>query len=197
MSICLRLSASSGQSLEEINSAYRLSERDQVASIVFGEPALEAVQRVDASGRINLPLIGPIEVRGMTLSEAEARIEAAYVEEEILRKPEVTLMIKEYASKGASVLGQVLKPGRVEFPPEMNAMDLVDLISRAGGFTGIAKSTAVHVTAIKDGKEVTRQVDVDRLIRGQNAKGGGGDPSERNVVIIFPDDVIFVPESLF
>lgn len=182
------------KALEALNLAYRLSERDLISISVFGEPDLETIQRIDGDGRVRLPLVGALPVAGLTIDEAVARMEAAYVEQRFLRDPEVTVMVREYASRGVSVLGQVASPGRVEFPLEVNAMALTEVISRAGGFTGIARSNAVRITRTVDGKETTEVVDADRLIRGNDGKEGTAQAED---VVVLPGDIIFVPESLF
>ena len=52
-----------------------------------------------------------------------------------LKKPQVSVMVKEWNSRKFSVIGQVQKPGSV---PYFTNMTIVDAIASAGGFTGIA-----------------------------------------------------------
>jgi len=60
---------------------------------------------------------------------------AAKLADGYLKKPQVSLMVKEWNSRKVSVIGQVSKPGSVAY---FTNMTIVDPIAAAGGFTGIA-----------------------------------------------------------
>ena len=104
-------------------------------STVIGAPDVNCKARVSASGDITLPLVGSLAVAGMTAEEAQATIEKKYKDAEILKSPQVLVLIVEYASQGVSVLGEVLKPG---IYPLLTSRRLLDLISQAGGVTPTA-----------------------------------------------------------
>ena len=170
---------------------YQLSVRDQVEIQVFGEPELAITQRIDGAGQVRIPLLGNQRVAGMSVRETEDFIEGLYVENRILRNPIVTVRVAEYAPREVAVLGAVSRPGTQDFPIERNQMDIVEVVSRAGGFTGIARSNAVSVTRIDDnGRERTFTVDVESMITGSRRDG-----SER--FNILPGDVIWVRERVF
>lgn len=172
-------------------SGYRLSLRDQVEFSIFDEPDLSATQRIDGRGQIRIPLLGTLEVVGLTLREAEELVQKEFVERKILREPMVTIRILEYAPKEVSVLGAVNTPGKVAFPNEMNALDIVDIISQVGGFSNIARADSVRVTRpLPNGKDFSFSIDVNSMINGRG-RGNG------NAVMIYPGDVIWVPERLF
>jgi polysaccharide export outer membrane protein len=179
-------------SLAEINPDYILSEKDVVSVQVFGEPELSKEQRLDGSGNIRMGLIGTIDIAGLTLREAELKLEEAYQEQRYLRDPQISLQISEYAPRYISVLGEVKSPGRVQLEDESNGMRLVDAISAVGGFSGIAKADAVRITrAATDGSESTEVVDAEALVNGRDA-----DIPEA-FLILKPGDVVYVPERLF
>ena len=108
----------------------------------FGAPEMNWKGRVSGSGEIALPLVGSFHVMGLTAEQAEASIEKRYKDTEILKSPQVSVFISEYASQGVSVLGEVAKPGVY---PVMTSRRLLDLISQAGGFTPTA-GKAVTIT---------------------------------------------------
>jgi polysaccharide export outer membrane protein len=172
---------------------YVLTEMDVVSVQVFGEPDLSSqAQRIDGSGRIRMGLIATIEVAGMTLREAEKRIEGAYVDGRYLRSPQVTIQVGNYAAKYISILGEVASPGRLQLEDESSTMRVVDAISAVGGFTGIAKSDAVRITRRdSSGKERTVVVDVDDLIDGK------GREIPEDFHYLLPGDIVNVPERLF
>jgi polysaccharide export outer membrane protein len=88
--------------------------------------------RVSASGNIVLPLIGEVKVGGLTVAKAEKVIAARLSEGRFFNNPQVTVLQKEYASQGISVLGEVQKPGTY---PLIGSRTLLQAISVAGGTT--------------------------------------------------------------
>ena len=181
-------------SSEEAKKSYRLMSRDLIAISVYDEPDLAAEQRIDGEGGVRLPLLGDVSLAGITLREGEKRLEEAFVEKRLLVNPQVTIHVLEYAPRMVSVLGEVNSPGPVEFPVETVAMDIIDVISRAGDFTSIAKADAVKIRRSNArGEEATLTVDVTQMMRG----GKKVETGQEAVFLIFPDDVIFVPERIF
>ena len=172
---------------------YSIRSTDKLRITIFQEDDLSTMCRVDAKGTVNLPLVGEIRVRGMTLSEAEQAIETAYKNGRFLRKPEVTVAIDEYAPREVSIQGMVKNPGRYPLPIE-SSMSVLDLVTRAGGFTDTAQGTAVRITRIlPDGSTRVITLDVESLIKGKsNAKTNG----ENNALILEPDDIVYVPERI-
>ena len=66
-------------------------------------------------------------------------------------------------------------------------MTLVRLISQAGGFTSLAAQNRVKIVrAVKDGPEISIQVDMHKVLEGKEKDA----PLE-------PKDLVVVPESLF
>ena len=171
---------------------YRILIRDQVSLAVFDEPDLSTVQRLDAKGQMRVPLLGNVRFSGMTIRDAEEMLEKRYIEGEFLKEPMVTVKIVEYAARQVSVLGAVRSPGVIPFPFEVNSMDIVEVISKTGGLAGIAKGESVRVTRLgNNGDEETFTVNVESLITGRGRKSN----SER--FLIYPGDVIYVPDRLF
>jgi polysaccharide export outer membrane protein len=172
---------------------YKIRTTDKLSIRIFQEDDLSTICRVDAKGTVNLPLVGEIRVYGQTLSQAERTIEAAYKDGLFLRKPEVTVTVDEYASREVSIQGQVKNPGRYELPVE-STISVLDLVTKAGGFTDTAQGTAVRVTRIlPDGSTKVLSIDVESLIKGKgNVKTNGEDSS----LLLEPDDIVYVPERI-
>jgi polysaccharide export outer membrane protein len=183
--------ASSGNSKR--TQTYKIRTTDKLSIRIFQEDDLSTICRVDAKGTVNLPLVGEVRVYGQALSQAERTIEAAYKDGRFLRKPEVTITIDEYASREVSIQGQVKNPGRFELPVEAT-MSVLDLVTKAGGFTDTAQGTAVRVTRIlPDGSTKVLTIDVESLIKGKgNVKTNGEDSS----LLLDPDDIVYVPERI-
>ena len=129
---------------------------------------------VDENGSLNFPYIGAVKVLGMTCSEAEQRVEKAYVEGGIYRR--ITVIIvppeREYA-----VQGEVFRPGPY---PLSRDMTLMQALSRAGRFTEFADPTRVKLIR---GKE-TIEINVKRIEQNKDKD-----------IIVKPGDVIMVPKG--
>lgn len=175
------------------DASYKLSIRDQIDMTLYDEPELSNTQRIDGRGQIQIPLIGTTVLAGMTLREAENYIENLYIKNRILKNPKATIRILEYAPKEVSVLGAVALSGRLQFPEEVTSLDIIEVIARAGGFTEIAKTSAVRITRTDDkGQAISFTVDVERMIKGRSIRNG---QSKR--VPIYPGDIIYISERAF
>jgi polysaccharide biosynthesis/export protein len=175
------------------NRIYNIRATDKLRITIFQEDDLSTMSRVDAKGTINLPLVGEIRVRGLSLDEAERAIENAYIDGRFLRKPAVTVAIEDYAPREVSIQGQVKNPGRYALPIE-STMSVLDLVTKAGGFSDTAQGTAVRITRIlPDGSTRVITLDVESLIKGRsNAKTN----TENNALLLEPDDIVYVPERI-
>lgn len=168
---------------------YRVATNDRIRVGVFQEPDLDMIARVDVKGTVNLPLLGPIKVSNLTIPEAELAIENTYRDGRFLRNPQVTISVEEYTPREVSIQGQVKNPGRYPLPIEQT-MSVLELVTRAQGFTDTAKGTAVTVTRINpDGTKDVFIVDVESLIKGKN-KAKAEDSSQ----VLLPGDIVYVPE---
>jgi len=139
-----------------------------------------------------MPLIGEIRIADQTIRNAEKTIENQFIAERMLRFPQVTISVNSYATRELSIFGQVGSPGQLPFPLERESMSIVEAIGRVGGLTGIARGSSVLVTRPqKGGNDITIKVDVDELISDEN------DGNLDKQVLVYPGDIIFVPERLF
>ena len=132
-------------STAEAESPYviRIASGDLLEIAVYGIPELKQQVRVSAAGVISLPLIGPLSVAGFSSLEAEMAIARQLRDGKFLNDPHVSVFIKEYATQGISVLGEVEKPG---IYPLLGSRRLFDAISAAGGLSERAgkEITLIH-----------------------------------------------------
>lgn len=176
---------------EKRNYVHALALADRLRVAVFQEDDLTTLTRIDARGRVNLPLIGEIKIGGMTINEAQAAIENAYKDGRFLRNPQVTINVEEYAPREVSIQGQIRNPGRYTLPIE-STFTVVELVTKAGGITDIGKGTAVTITRIlPDGTKKVFTVDVDSIIKGKK-----GNNTEDNNFLLQAGDYVYVPERL-
>lgn len=174
-------SAKSGEAAGD----YILQPLDLLQFEVYDEKELKLEVRISQEYAVTLPLIGSVELKDVTLRAAAEIIRKRYADKYI-RNPQITLLVKEYASRTVSVLGSVNKPGTVKFQPEQN-LTLVEAIAEAGGFTRLGDRSKVKLTRSNpDGSSTTQVVDVDALLTGKDATEWR----------LQPRDVIFVPERI-
>lgn len=103
---------------------------------VYGAPDFDKKEvRVSGNGDITLPMIGAQHVEGLNVDQAQALIASKLAEGQYFNNPQVTVFVKEYATQGVSVLGEVQKPGVY---PLLGQRRLFDAISQAGGLTAKA-----------------------------------------------------------
>ncbi|HTL68227.1 MAG TPA: polysaccharide biosynthesis/export family protein [Lacunisphaera sp.] len=176
---------------EKKNYIHALTLADRLRVAVYQEDDLTTLTRIDARGRVNLPLIGEIKIGGMTITEAQTAIENAYKDGRYLRNPQVTINVEEYAPREVSIQGQIRNPGRYTLPIE-STFTVVELVTKAGGITDIGKGTAVTITRIlPDGTKKVFTVDVDSIIKGKK-----GNNTDDNNFLLQAGDYVYVPERL-
>ena len=173
--------------------SYLLSSGDTITMSIYDESDLAATQTIARSGEVRLPLIGDINLAGKSVRDAERLLETTYIKRQFLLAPVVSLVVTAYFPREISVLGAVRSPGTVVFPRDVTSLDIIDVITRVGGFLPVAKSDAVTIThRTPDGKETVTTVDLERTMTGRHQAG-----RDRADVAIYPGDRIWVPERLF
>jgi len=149
---------------------YLLQPQDLLRLQVFQEPDMLREVRISQEGTINLPLINEVDLRNKTLRQAEQLIRDRY-DRDFLVNPQITLVVVEYAKRTVNVLGNVNLPGAVPFPQE-GKLNLIDAITRAGGFNRLADRKRVKLTrTTPDGKTETFEINADQLMnKGASAE---------------------------
>lgn len=183
--------ANEAEKTEKVDYVYRLTVTDRIRVSIFQEDDLTDIMRIDARGNVNLKLVGDLRVAGLTVAEAQRAIEQAYRDGRFLRNPQATISIEDYAPREVAIEGQVKAPGRYLLPIE-STFSIVELVTKAGGLTDIAKGTSVVITRTKpDGQRTTITVDVESLIRGKKTSNPAN-----SAVLLEPGDVVYVPERI-
>jgi polysaccharide export outer membrane protein len=100
-----------------------------------------------------------------------------------LKKPQVSVMAKEWNSRKVSIIGQVQKPGSVAY---FTNMTIVDAIAAVGGFTGIASKNSVTLRREAKGSVQSRSYRVADISEGRAPN-----------VVLQPGDILVVDERLF
>ncbi len=158
---------------------------DVIIIDVFNEPLLaNKTFQVATDGTIDYPLIERITVAGMNPEAVATLITQMLVSGEFLKKPQVSVLVKEFHSKNIHVLGEVNKPGTFSFT---DSMSIVEAITLAGGFTPLAKENKVSITRkAGDDKEIVFVVDMKLIIS-----------NKADNVQLQAGDIVYVPERIF
>ncbi len=85
---------------------------------------------IDSDGEIDFPVIGKIQVAGLTREQAEDHIKELLIESRQIKDPVVTV---EYMNLAYTVLGEVTKPGRYKI--DRDRFTLMDALGLAGDLT--------------------------------------------------------------
>jgi polysaccharide export outer membrane protein len=159
---------------------YVLGAGDVIKVTVFQSPELSLETRIPESGVVNYPLLGPVTLGGLTVSEAEKRLADGLLTGKYLKQPQVSILVAQLRGSQASVLGHAVRPGR--YPLELAATRLSDLMALAGGVAPDG-SDILTVVGTRDGKPFRKQIDFRTLFRG-----AGSDQD----IVMQNNDVVYV-----
>jgi polysaccharide export outer membrane protein len=146
---------------------------------VFGYPDMTADVRVDEAGSIRYALVGTLTVAGHSARDVETTIAQRLTEGGYIRSPQVSVLVIEYLSQKAAVMGQVVKPGQYALAQRTKVLDL---LAEAGGVViGLASDFATLLRA--DGSKV--EISLFDLFQG----------SPQQNAVITAGDTLYVPRA--
>jgi len=165
----------------EAERPYIVGPFDKLAIDVFGVEELSNRKvQVDASGRISFPLVGVINISGMTPGEIETTLQQKLAANYV-RNPQVTVNLEQTVSQVVTVEGQVKRPGLF---PVVGRMTLLRAVALAGGTDEFAKLNEVVVFRTVKGEQYAALYSLKQI-----RLGAYGDPD------IYANDVVVVGES--
>jgi polysaccharide biosynthesis/export protein len=123
------------QMLERPNT-YTLAPGDRINVSISTVPEFSGVYQLMVDGRITLPVIGQLDLQGMTEPEAALHIAQQYTEAKVLVKPTITVILAEMSNLHVAILGEVSRPGAYVVTPQNGELPkLTQIIEQAGGIT--------------------------------------------------------------
>ncbi|TFE66571.1 polysaccharide biosynthesis/export family protein [Methylacidiphilum caldifontis] len=126
-----------------------LGDGDLIEIHVSDLPELSNIKtRITPAGTILLPLLGQIQVEGLTAEELHELLKTK-LGEKYLRDPQVSVSVVEMKSHRISVMGAVNKPGVYEMT---NQLRVVDALGMAGGLREDASTTIYLIRSPKKKK---------------------------------------------
>lgn len=129
-----------------VDEAYLLGAGDSLRIDVFNIPDYSGEVRVLAGGVVNLPVVGPIDVEGLTLQQASDRIAQQLTP--FVRRPRVTLSLLAARPLQVAIAGEVQRPGAYRIPledPVSGTSTVTQAIEIAGGITQLADIRQIQI----------------------------------------------------
>ena len=167
---------------ESANGEYRIGAGDVLQVEVFGLPELTRETRVLRDGSITLPLVGGIKLAGLGLRQAELGIADLLSKRKLVNDPQVSILVKDFQSRGISIQGAVNRPGVYQM---VESKSLLEMIGQAGGLvTGDRAGTSIIILRNRADSEERIEIDALRLVEQ-------GDQSLN--LALLPDDIVMVP----
>lgn len=159
----------------------KIAPGDLLEITVFDTPEMTQQVRVGADGKTQLALIGNTRLAGLTAQEGAETIARELRDRNFLLRPQVNVLIKEFASQGVSVTGEVQHPGVYQV---LGPRTLLDVISMAGGLTNAAD------TRVTIKRRTGAEENVTVKLKNDDAQ-----TSLTNDVQIYPGDLVMVPRA--
>lgn len=172
------LQTSSGASVAP---EYRIGASDELNIKVFQIPDLTFEEIfVDASGNLQMPMIGTVRAQGLTPEELSTEMERL-LREKYLRNPQVSVTVTEAANQKVTVDGAVTKPGVYRM---QGRTTLLQAVAMAEGPTRVADLGSVAIFRTVDDRRMVALFDLGQIRAGRMA-----DP------YIQGDDIVVVDTS--
>ncbi len=161
---------------------YRLCSNDSIEVDFTFSPEMNQNVSVQPDGFINLRGVPQVYAEGLTLSEAEQAIRAAYAG--VLNDPELAIVLKDFDKPSFTASGEVARPGKYEL---RSATTVAEGLAIAGGWTGQAKhSQIVLFRHVSDQLVEARVLNMKAMLKSRQL---GED------LFLKPGDFIYVPQN--
>ena len=144
--------------------AYTLGAGDVIRVDIFKVSQYSGESEVAVDGTLNLPLVGPVNVAGLTIDEATALLSSQYGQ--YLRRPLVTLSLLNRRPLQVGISGEINSPGAYTLTQTgTQAPRLTQLLEKAGGVTQVADIRQIQIQRPgRDGSQQTFTTDLWRLL---------------------------------
>lgn len=147
------------------------------ATIIDSRPAYEKGFTIDKTGKVILPYIGEVFLKGLSVPEARDLITQKF--KAFLDEP--VIVVKKLSFK-VSIVGEVQKPGLYYIPNER--ITLIEGLALAGDVGNFADRTNIKIIR----QTVTGSIEIPIDLTNQSSLVG-------EAKYLFPDDVVYVAPS--
>jgi polysaccharide export outer membrane protein len=171
------------------STGYILGVGDRIRLDIFNVPEYSGEFEVLVDGSLNLPVIGPVFVQGLTLQQASNLVSENF--SNILRRPIVTLSLLETRPLTVAIAGEINRPGSYTFSQDTTSQvpSLTHALQMAGGVTQIADLRQIQIRRILPngtGTTQTLTIDLWQLVQAGNLQQD---------LLLRDGDSIFIPTT--
>ena len=138
---------------------YVIGPQDNLSIIVSDEAELTGKYRVDSDGTISMPYLRRVQVAGLSLADAQAKI-TTLLRAGYIRNPQVRIEVDQFKARSVLVTGEVRTPGKVTLPGER--MSLLEALALAGSPTNNASNEVIIVHQPKPGEPAPEPITISR-----------------------------------
>ena len=136
-------------------SEYNVELQDGIVLGGGGTSDIAWLPTVDESGNIDMPVLGMIDVEGLTRTEVADLVKYKLLSANLLRDP---IVIVEYAQMGYYVMGEVNAPGRIEITKDK--VNIIEALISAGDLTINGSRENILVLRTQNGMQVPYRINL-------------------------------------
>jgi polysaccharide biosynthesis/export protein len=103
---------------------YEVGPADVLSVIVLAQPTMSGEMAVDAEGMLNFPFLGRVKAAGLSPLELERKL-VTLLSDGYLKRPQVSVSVKQYRSQRVFVTGEVVRPGPYGLRPDRSLLTLL------------------------------------------------------------------------
>ncbi len=146
---------------------YIVGPEDEISIAVWDHPDLTRKIRVNLEGNISFPLIGEVQVGGLTAIAIEKKLKDL-LDKDYVINPQVSVIVETFKSAKVSIMGEVKTPGTYALTRRLT---VVEALSLAGGLLSEADDEIMIVRPKKSGHAsgplLPEEVEQSEIIRVQ------------------------------
>ncbi len=152
---------------------------DLIEVTIYGVHDYDSKVRINANGRAYLPLVGPVQLDGLTLQQAQIKVGDTLDAAGMIRNPDVIITVLDSTQDVITVSGEVNGPKAI---PAFGSMHLLDAITAAGGLTHTASHT---ISILRPGAPEPLLVQLGPDLMQASTEN----------ILVYPGDQIIVPRT--
>ncbi|HLH31339.1 MAG TPA: polysaccharide biosynthesis/export family protein [Terriglobia bacterium] len=163
-------------------SRYQLKNGDTLDLTFVYVPEFNQTVTIQPDGYVTLRAVGDVRAGGLTIPELTKTIQTKYTS--IMKKPDVSVEIKDFEKPFFLAQGEVQKPGKYDLRSDIK---LSEAVAIAGGLSSNAKHSQVLLFRRNGGEDVeVKEIDLKKVLSGKEL----GDD-----IKIQAGDMVYVPKS--
>jgi polysaccharide biosynthesis/export protein len=163
---------------------YVIGPEDVLVVLFWRDKDISTETTVRPDGKISLLLVNEVQAAGLTPEELRLSIMKTAASQKLFaEEPTVSVGVKQINSRKVFITGAIGKPGPYPLNSQLN---VVQLITLAGGLNEYAKSENIQLIRTENGAPKSYRINYKEIEKGKNLS--------KNLMQLKPGDQIIVPE---